>query len=125
MEENTDSDIDELSDLNGNLHPHCYEPEKVEREPSGSDSDTNDDESSKEEKVSPKNAEINRAGHKEWSICWRSKKEIREIDCLCCQEVTTISEENFKGNQCITMSKQFQRLCLEKHVLKNVLVGLH
>ena len=97
MEENTDLDIDELSDLNGNLHPHCYEPEKVEREPSGSDSDTNDDESSKEEKVSPKNAKI-RAGHKDWCICGCCKKEIREIDCLCCQQVAAISEDNFEDN---------------------------
>ena len=43
--ENTDSDIDELNDLIGNLHPYCYEPEK-------------------EENVSLNNAEINRAGHK-------------------------------------------------------------
>ena len=49
----------------------------------------------------------------------------RDIDCLCCQEVPAISEENFEGDHCITISKQFQTLCLEKIVLKNVLIGLH
>ena len=28
FEENTDSDINKLNDLIGNLHPYCYEPEK-------------------------------------------------------------------------------------------------
>ena len=125
FEENTDSDIGELNDLIGNLHPYCYEPEKDAIESSGSDSDTNEDESSEEGNVSPNNAEINRTGHKDWYICGRCKKEIREIDSLCCQEVAAISEENFERNQCITMSKQFQTLCMEKLVLINVFVGLH
>ena len=30
FEGHTDSDIDELSDLIGNLHQYCYEPEKVQ-----------------------------------------------------------------------------------------------
>ena len=47
--------------------------------------------------VSSNNAEI-RAGHKDWCICGCCKKEIREIDCLCCQEVAAISEDNFEGN---------------------------
>ena len=72
----------------------------------------------KEGNVSPDNVDINRSGHKDWCICGCCKKEIREIDCLCCQEVAAISEVNFSGNQCITMSKQFQTLCLEKLVVK-------
>ena len=47
--------------------------------------------------VSSNNAEI-RTGHKDWCICGCCKKEIREIDCLCCQEVAAISEDNFEGN---------------------------
>ena len=47
--------------------------------------------------VSSSNAEI-RAGHKDWCICRCCKKEIRVIDCLCCQEVAAISEDNFEGN---------------------------
>ena len=34
------------------------------------------------------------------------------------------SEENFEGNQCITLSRQFQTLYLEKYILINVLIGL-
>ena len=124
FEENTDSDIGELNDLIGNLHPYCYEPEKDAIESSGSDSDINEDESSEEGNVSPNNAEINRTGYKDWCICGRCKKEIREIDSLCYQEVAAITEENVEGNQYITMSKQFQTLCMEKFVLINVLVEI-
>ena len=42
FEENTDSDIDKLNDLIGNVHLYCYEPEKDANESSGSDSDTNE-----------------------------------------------------------------------------------
>ena len=87
FEENTDSDIDELNDLIGNLHPYCYEPKKDASESSGSDSDRKEDEYSEEENISPNNTEIKRAGHKDWCTCRRCKKIIREIDCLCCQEV--------------------------------------
>ena len=68
FEENTDSDIDELNDLIGNLHPFCYEPEKETSKSSGSNSATNEKESSKEENISPNNVEINSAGHKDWRI---------------------------------------------------------
>ena len=47
---------------------YCYEPEKDAEhssESSGSDSDTIEDESSEEEKISPNNVEINRAGYKD------------------------------------------------------------
>ena len=57
------------------------------------------------ENVSPNNAGINRIGYKDWCICRCCKKEIREIDCSCCQEVAAISDENFEGNQCITFPK--------------------
>ena len=69
FEGHTDSDIDELSDLIGNLHQYCYEPEKDASESSGSDNDKNEDESSEGESVPPNNVEINRAGHKDWCIC--------------------------------------------------------
>ena len=52
--ENIDSDVDELNDLIGNLHPYCYEHEKDASESSGRNSDINEDESSEEEYVSPK-----------------------------------------------------------------------
>ena len=97
FEENTDLDIKKLNDLIGNLHPYYYEPEKDASETSGSDNDANQDESGEEENVSPNNAVI-RAVHKDWCICRCCKREIRKIDCLCCQEVAAISEDNFEGN---------------------------
>ena len=78
FEKNTDSDIDKLSDLIGNLHLYCYELEEDASESSGSDSDTNKDESREEENVSPNNVKINKAGHKDCWICRRCEKEIRE-----------------------------------------------
>ena len=69
IEENTNLDIDELNDFIGNLHLYCYEPEKDASELSRSNSDTNEYESSKEEKVSRNNTEINIAGQKYWVIC--------------------------------------------------------
>ena len=83
FEENTDSDINKLNDLIGNLHPYCYETEKDASETKGSDNDANQDESSEEENVSPNNVEI-RAVHKDWCVCRCCKKEIRKMDCLCC-----------------------------------------
>ena len=68
FEENTDSDIDELNDLISNLLPYCCEPEKDVRESSGSDSVTNEDDSSEEENVSSNNVKINTAEHKDWCI---------------------------------------------------------
>ena len=77
FEENTDMDINKLNDLVGNKHLYCYVPEKDAHESSRSNSDTNEDESSKEENISPNNAKINSAGHKDWCICGHCKKEIR------------------------------------------------
>ena len=77
FEENTDMDINKLNDLVGNKHLYCYVPEKDAHESSRSNSDTNEDESSKEENISPNNAKINSAGHKDWYICGHCKKEIR------------------------------------------------
>ena len=88
FEENTDSDINKLNDLIGNLLPYCYEPEKDASETSGSDNDANQDESSEEENVSPYNVEI-RAVHKDWWICRCCKKEIRKIDC---KDVKTLQQ---------------------------------
>ena len=79
FEGHTDSDIDELIDLIGNLHQYCYEPEKDASESSGSGNDKNEDESSEGENVPPNNVGINRAGHKDWCICGCCKEEIREI----------------------------------------------
>ena len=38
-----------------------------------------------------------RIGNVDWCKCGYCKKEVREIDCLCCREVDAIPDEKFKG----------------------------
>ena len=44
---------------------------------------------------------------------------------LCCSDVPAIIEDKFEGKKCITLAHKFKLLCLNKTILKNVLVGLH
>ena len=53
FEENADSDINKPNDLIRNLCHYFYEPEKDARESSGSDSNTNEDESIKKKTILP------------------------------------------------------------------------
>lgn len=52
---------------------------------------------------------------------------MREIDCLCCQEVAALNSkfDTDNINYCILESREFETLCLNGSVLKNVLTGLH
>ena len=111
-----------IAEILGNLQPYQYEP--------GSDNGSSD--SARESDILPDQLTSDdeddanrRSGNKEWCQCGTCKKEIREIDCLCCQEVADISDEKFESQKCITLSQQFKTPCLENLVLKNVLVGLH
>ena len=111
-----------IAEILGNLLPYQYGP--------GNDNESSD--SASEHDILPNELSSDdeddanrRSGNKEWCQCGTCKKEIREIDCLCCQEVATISVDKFESQKCITLSQQFKTLCLEKLVLKNVLVGLH
>ena len=90
---------------------------------SGTDSEDSSDEMSSEDEDEAKMK--GRAWTTNWCKWGHCKKEVREIDCLCCQEVDTISEEKFEGQNCVTQSEQFKTLCLNKFVLQNVLVGFH
>ena len=38
-----------------------------------------------------------RIGNVDWCKCGYCKKEVREIDCLCCRELDAISDEKFEG----------------------------
>ena len=53
FEENADLDINKPNDLIRILCPYFYEPEKDARESSGSDSNTNEDESIKKKTILP------------------------------------------------------------------------
>ena len=119
-EEEDDEEV--IADILGNLQPYQYKPgNDNESSDSASESDILPDELSSNDKDDANR----RSGNKEWCQCGTYKKEIREIDCLCCQEVAAISDDKFESQKCITLSRQFKTLCLEKLVLKNVLVGLH
>ena len=68
---------------------------------------------------------MGRVANKDWCKCGQCKREIREIDSLCCTEVPAIIEDKFEGKKCITLAHEFELLCLRKIILKQVLVGLH
>ena len=58
--------------------------------------------------------------------CFKCNVEKREIDCMCCLEVTALNEKFDKFSvKCVTESEKFQILCINKAVLENVLTGLH
>ena len=72
-----------------------------------------------------KNDQLGRVGNKDWCKCGQCKRETREIDSLCCTEVPAIIEDKFQGKKCITLAYKFELLCLNKTVLKILLVGLN
>ena len=82
-----------IAEILGNLQPYQYEPENDnESSDSASESDILPDELSSDDED-----DVNRrSGNKEWCHCGTCKKKIREIDCLCCQEVPAISDESLK-----------------------------
>ena len=129
----SDSDLtaseDDLDDLNINLEdlqiqPYQFEPEKTNFPANQDDPDTSV-ENKKAEPEKSKNITVERTGNLLWCDCSKCSIEEREIDCLCCHEVSAISEEQFSGNVCITNSEEFKIICLNKAVLKNVLIGMH
>ena len=97
-----------------------YEPEKDISSTSSSSS---------ESETSSSDGELNtntRIGNLEWCHCQECKKEDREIACLCCQEVAALNSKfDTESMNCIIQSSEFETLCLNKTVLKNVLTFLH
>ena len=122
---------EEIVDTLRNLQPYQYEPRKHDNGSSSSsesDLDSSDilPDDLNETCEDEDDRELNRRrGNKDWCKCGCCKKENREIDCLCCQEVYAISEDKFENDNCITLATEFKTLYLAKFVLKNVLVGLH
>ena len=65
-------------------------------------------------------------GNTTWCKCFKCNVEKREIDCLCCLEVTALNEKFDKFSvKCVTEAEGFQILCVNKEMLENVLTGLH
>lgn len=114
-------DMDELIGMVDGFNPYMYEPEKEISSTSSSSSLSEIETSSNDDLIS--NIRI---GNLEWCQCQECKIEEREIDCLCCQEVAALNSKfDRESMHCITQSSEFDTLCLNKTVLKNVLTGLH
>ena len=61
-----------------------------------------------------------------WCNCFKCNVEKREIDYLCCIEVTALNEKFDKFSvKCASVAGEFQILCINKAVLENVLARLH
>ena len=58
------------------------------------------------------NDQLGQEGNKYWCKCGQCKREIREIDSLCCTKVPAIIEDRFEGKKCITLAHNFELLCL-------------
>ena len=41
--------------------------------------------------------ELDRVTRNNWCLCNECRKEKREIDCLCCHDVTAISDSQYEG----------------------------
>jgi len=119
-EDDLDDIIENLEDLQ--IQPYQFEPEK-DNATVTVNCETDKNEGTTEGENNENTAE--RIGNLVWCSCSQCSIEKREIDCLCCHEVSAVSEEQFDGKQCITFTDEFKTICLNKTVLKNVLVGMH
>lgn len=116
-------DLNELCDMLKSLKPYQFEPEE---EMTSATDHTSESELESPSLSEPENEkEVKRVGTTDWCNCGKCKEESREIDCLCCSEVSAISEDKFENNICITEAREFKKLCLDTVILKNVLVALH
>ena len=124
-DEEQENEYDGINELMGNLALYDYEPERAisssseETESSENETPSNDATSENE------NDQLGRVANKDWCKCGQCKREIREIDSLCCTEVPAIIEDRFEGKKCITLAPKFEFLCLNKTILKVVLVSLY
>ena len=91
------------------------------------DTDESEEECSEEsdEECDSHSAIKERVGNTTWCKCFKCNVEKREIDCLCCLEVTALNEKFDKFSvKCVTEAEEFQIFCINKAVLENVLTGL-
>ena len=87
------SDLEELNEeFQGlKLEPYQFEPQKLENT-------LNKEECATEEIASSNIIEEhdnNRAGNNTWCSCGFCSSEKRELDCLCCREISAIADEAF------------------------------
>ena len=105
-----------MNELMGNLAPYDYEPERAiscsSEETESSENETSSNDATGENE----NDQLGQVGNKDWCKCGQCKREIREIDSLCCTEVPAIIEDKFEGKKCITLAHEFELLCLKKTI---------
>ena len=119
-DEKQENAYDGMNELMGNLAPYDYEPELTISSSSEETESSENETSSNDATSENENDQLGRVGNKDWCKCGQCKREIREIDSLCCTEVPAIIEDKFEGKKCITLAHEFKLLCLNK-----VLVDLH
>ena len=108
----------------GNLAPYGYEPKRAIASSNEETKSSENETSSNDATSKNKNDQLGQVGNKDWCYCGQCKREIQEIESLCCTEVQAIIEDKFEGKKCITLAHEFEMLCFKKTILKNVLVGL-
>jgi hypothetical protein len=62
-----------------------------------------------------------RLGNTDWCMCGECRAMDAATDCICCREVTVISEELYESFHCISKAPEFLILCCRRSVLENVL----
>ena len=124
-DEEQENECDRMNKLMGNLAPYYNEPEWAISSSSKETESSENETSSSNTTSENKNDQLWQVGNKDWCKCGQCKREIWEIDSLYCTEVPAITEDKFEGKKCITLALEFELLCLNKTVLKNVLVGLY
>ena len=124
-DEEQENEYDGMYQLMGNLAPYDYKPERAisssSKETESSENETPSDDATSENE----NDQLGRVGNKDWCKCGQCKREIQEIDSLYCTELLAIIQDKFEGKKCITLPHKFEMLCLNKTIIKTVLVGLH
>ena len=87
---------DSLRERFSNILPYQFEPEKEENA-----EDTLGNVGSVPVNNGPNQEtnthELDRVTRNNWCLCSECHKEEREIDCLCCRDVTAISESQYEG----------------------------
>ena len=87
---------DSLRERFSNILPYQFEPEKEENA-----EDTLDNAGSVPVNNGPNQEtnthELDRFTRNNWCLCNECRKEEREIDYLCCRDVTAISESQYEG----------------------------
>ncbi|XP_037508896.1 uncharacterized protein LOC119385550 [Rhipicephalus sanguineus] len=95
------------------VHPYLFEPVATVRATTEDAASTDDP---AQESVSQP-ATFTRVGNMDWCSCTRCVPMKNEEDCCCCLEIRQIRDRQ-KHPRCITTTKKFKSVCLNKDVLE-------